>query len=80
MEERRQPSGEEDAIDLGHYFAILRSQWWKIALLSLAVGVITLLVMLRVPNSYKATAIITPVGDEGLQPNVSYLSALGISK
>ena len=41
---------------------------------------ITLIVMFRVPNSYKATAVITPVGDEGMQSNVSYLSALGISK
>ncbi len=80
MEERRQPSGEEETIDLGVYFAVLRRQWWKIALLSLAVGVITLIVMFRVPNSYKATAVITPAGDEGIQSNVSYLSALGISK
>jgi uncharacterized protein involved in exopolysaccharide biosynthesis len=80
VEERRQPSGEEETIDLGVYFAVLRRQWWKIALLSLVVGVITLIVMLRVPNSYKATAVITPAGDEGIQSNVSYLSALGISK
>lgn len=80
MEERRHPSGEEQAIDPGFYFAVLRRQWWKIALLSLVVGVGTLIVMLLVPNSYKATAVITPVGDEGVQSNVSYLSALGISK
>jgi uncharacterized protein involved in exopolysaccharide biosynthesis len=80
VEERRQPSGEEEAIDLGVYFAVFRRQWWKIVLLSLTVGVITLIVMFRVPNSYKATAVITPVGDEGMQSNVSYLSALGISR
>jgi len=78
MEENRQQAYAEEEINLGPYWAILRRQWWKIALLSLAVGVITLFVMLRVPNTYKATAIITPVGDEGLSPSSTYLSALGI--
>ena len=39
MEENFPGQYEEDVIDLGQYCAILRKNWWKIALLSLAVGV-----------------------------------------
>src|SRR3990170_4097802 len=67
MEERRQVKYEEDEIDLGKYFSILRHHWWKIIGLSLAVGIVTLLLLFLKPNLYKATAVITPAGDEGKQ-------------
>ena len=60
MEERQQPEYTDDVIDLGQYWAVLRKNWWKIVLLSLAVGIVTLVVMFQMPNIYQATAVITP--------------------
>jgi uncharacterized protein involved in exopolysaccharide biosynthesis len=71
MEERSPTEPREDEIDLGKYVAILRKEWWKIALVSLAVGVATLLVMLTRPNVYQATAIVTPATEDG-RPGASY--------
>jgi YgiT-type zinc finger domain-containing protein len=51
--EERPTEYREDEIDLGIYFAILRKVWWKVALLSLAVGVATLLYMFTKPNIYQ---------------------------
>jgi uncharacterized protein involved in exopolysaccharide biosynthesis len=69
----------EDEIDLGKYFAILRKEWWKIALLSILVGIVTLLVMLRTPNIYQATAVITPEKDERRQSSsLGALASFGI--
>ena len=51
---------EEVEINLGEYFAILRKNGWKIVLFSLAVGLVTLLVMFLLPNIYQASAVITP--------------------
>jgi len=67
MEERPPMDYREDEIDLGIYFAILRKVWWKVTLLSLAVGVVTLVVMFQKPNIYRANAIITPEKDERKQ-------------
>ena len=64
---------DEEVINLGEYFAILRKDWWKIVLFSLAVGLVTLLVMFLFPNIYQATAVLTPAVDEK-RPN----PALGI--
>lgn len=70
---------DENEIDLGVYFAILRKEWWKVALFSLAVGIVTLLVMLRMPNIYQATAVITPEKDERRQsPSLGALASFGI--
>jgi len=80
MEEGPAAAPGEDEIDLGKYFAILRKEWWKIALLSLAVGVVTLLVMLRSPNIYQSTAVITPEKDERRQsPALGALASFGIN-
>jgi uncharacterized protein involved in exopolysaccharide biosynthesis len=70
----------EDEIDLAIYFAILRKVWWKAALISLVVGVATLLYMLTKPNIYQATAVITPSVDEKKQnPALGALASFGIS-
>ena len=80
MDERPSMDPREDEIDLGIYFAILRKAWWKIALFSLAVGIVTLIVMLRQPNIYKATAVITPAVDEkSPSPTLGALASIGIS-
>jgi uncharacterized protein involved in exopolysaccharide biosynthesis len=79
MEEKRQKEPAVDEINLGEYFAILRPHWWKIALLSLAVGIITLIVMFQLPNIYQATAVITPAIDEKKQnPALGALASFGI--
>jgi uncharacterized protein involved in exopolysaccharide biosynthesis len=70
----------EDEIDLGKYFAILRKEWWKIALFSLGVGILTLLYMFTKPNIYQATAVITPSIDEQKQnPALGALASFGVS-
>lgn len=80
MEERPPVEYREDEIDLGIYFAILRKAWWKIALLSLAVGVVTLLGMVTKPNIYQSTAVITPSIDEKKQnPTFGALASFGVS-
>lgn len=80
MEERYPRQYEEDVIDLGIYCAILRKQWWKIVLLSLAAGVVTLIYMFTMPNIYQATAIITPSVDEKKQnPALGALASFGVS-
>jgi len=63
MEENVPRQYEEDVIDLGRYWAALRPNLWKIALLSLAVGIVTLLLLFLVPNKYQATAVIAPETD-----------------
>ena len=79
MEERPPMDPREDAIDLGKYFAILRKEWWKIALFSLGVGILTLLYMFTKPNIYQATAVITPERDERRQnPSLGALASMGI--
>lgn len=79
MEERPQPERYDDVIDLGVYFAMVRKVWWKVGLLSLAVGVITLILMFRLPNLYQATAVITPAAEEGKKnPALGALALFGV--
>jgi len=70
---------EEVEINLGEYFSILRKNGWKIVLFSLAVGLVTLLVMFRLPNIYQATAVLTPAVDEKRpNPALGILASLGV--
>jgi uncharacterized protein involved in exopolysaccharide biosynthesis len=70
---------EEDTIDLGEYFAILRKNGWKIVLFSLAVGLVTLLVMFQFPDIYEATAVLTPAVDEKRpNPALGILASFGV--
>jgi uncharacterized protein involved in exopolysaccharide biosynthesis len=79
MEERHPPESKEDEINLGEYFSILRPYWWKITLLSLAVGIVTLIVMFLLPNMYQATAVITPAPEEKKPfPSLGALASFGI--
>src|SRR4030066_213299 len=79
MEERREVKYEENEIDLGKYLSILRHHWWKIIGLSSAVGIVTLLLLFLKPNLYKATAVITPAGDEGKQSStLGALASFGV--
>ncbi|HEX2721052.1 MAG TPA: Wzz/FepE/Etk N-terminal domain-containing protein, partial [Candidatus Deferrimicrobium sp.] len=65
-------------IDLGEYFAVFRKTWWKIALFSLASGVVALAITSRMPNIYQTTAVVTPVTEEGKQsPTIGVLAAIG---
>ena len=80
MTEERPPTRyEEDTIDLGEYFAILRKNGWKIVLFSLAVGLVTLIVMFQFPNIYQATALLTPAADEKRpNPALGVLASFGV--
>jgi len=70
---------EEEGADLGEYFTILRPNVWKVFLLSLAVGVATLLYMFTKPNIYQATAVITPEKDEKKQNSaLGAFASLGV--
>ena len=79
MGEQQQPEyyREEDLIDLGMYFGILRKNWWKILSLSLLAGVITLSILFLMPNKYKATAVIAPASEK--QENMPAIGALAAS-
>ena len=71
--------GEEDEINLGEYFAILRKNGWKIVLFSLAVGLVTLLVMFQLPDIYQATSVLTPAVDEKRpNPALGILASFGL--
>ena len=80
MENDHAPTRSEgDEIYLGEYFAILRKNGWKIALFSLAVGLVTLIVMFQFPNIYQATAVLTPAVDEKKpNPALGILASFGI--
>ena len=70
---------KEDEINLGEYFAILRKNGWKIVLFSLAVGLVTLLVMFQFPDIYQATAVLTPAVDEKRpNPALGVLASFGV--
>ena len=77
MEENAPRQYEEDVIDLGQYWAILWPLKWKIAGISLAVGIVTLLLMFLKPNIYKSTAVIGPSEDE--KRNTPAIGALASS-
>jgi uncharacterized protein involved in exopolysaccharide biosynthesis len=78
-EEQPPTRSEEGEINLGEYIAILRKNGWKIVLFSLAVGVVTLLVMFLFPNIYQATAVLTPAVDEKRpNPALGVLASFGV--
>lgn len=79
MEERNNAVHADREINFGEYLSVLRSVWWKIALFSILVGAVTLLVMLRMPNIYQATAVITAEKDERRQnPSLGALASMGV--
>jgi len=79
MDEKSPMPPEDDLIDLGKYWRVLRPNLWKVALFSLAVGVLTLLVLLQMPNIYQATAVITPPAEDKRQnPGLGALASFGI--
>jgi uncharacterized protein involved in exopolysaccharide biosynthesis len=80
MEGRPRMEYREDEIDLREYFAILRKVWWQVVLLSMAVGVATLLYMFTKPNIYQVTAVVTPTVDEKKQnPALGALTSFGVT-
>ena len=79
MEERKRPVDSDDVVDPRKYFEVFRKIWWKIGLLSMAVGLVTLIVLFQMPNIYQATAVITPAIDEKRQnPALGALVAIGV--
>ena len=79
MEERSTTENREDEIDLWKYFTVLRKEWWKIALLSFGVGLLTLILMFLMPNVYQAMAVITPaIEDKKENPTFGALASFGV--
>ena len=79
-EEQPTTRSEEVEINLGEYFAILRKNGWKIVLFSLAVGLVTLLVMYLLPDIYQASAVIAPpVQGKRENPAFGMLATLGVN-
>ena len=58
---------KEMDVNLLEHWVLLRRIWWMVLLLSLATGIVTLLITMRLTKEYKATAIISPVTEEGKQ-------------
>ncbi len=80
MEEPASRQYRHDETDVGNFVAILRREWKKIVLLSLAVGFVTLLVMLAKPNIYQATAVIAPPAQEKREsPALGMLATFGVN-
>ncbi|MBP2677587.1 MAG: putative rane protein [Deltaproteobacteria bacterium] len=79
VEERKHFVHPDDVIDVREYSAVIRKAWWKVVLFSLAVGIVTLIVMFQLPNMYQATAVLTPGTDEKKQiPALGALASFGI--
>lgn len=69
---------DEDVIDLGRCWAVLRPNGWKIALITLAAGVAALAATFLMPDIYQATAVITPATEEKRQiPALGALASFG---
>jgi len=79
MEQPQMMEPTEQGIDLREYMDLLRPAWWKILLLSLAVGIATFAWMLKKPNYYRATATIAPALNEARQnPALGALTTFGV--
>jgi uncharacterized protein involved in exopolysaccharide biosynthesis len=73
-----QPAG--DGFTIGKFFSELRPVLWKIVVLTISVGIVTLAWMLRKPDLYRASAIITPSVEESKQaPALGALAYIGVS-
>ncbi len=78
--EKRQQATTETAISFDEYFDVLKPVMWKIVLLSLAVGIVTLVWMFLKPDLYKASAIIVPAVEEEKESlPLGVISSFGIS-
>jgi len=82
MEARSNANVMDREINLAEFLVHFPKFWWIAGLISLAVGAVALLIMLQVRNVYQATAIITPVVEEG-KPGPSLalgaLASVGLS-
>jgi uncharacterized protein involved in exopolysaccharide biosynthesis len=79
--ERRRPREyyEEEVIDLGAVFSVIRHNIWKILGISLGAGVLTFLFLLTRPNLYRSTAVIMPAEEDNKQSvALGALSSFGI--
>lgn len=80
MEELQKSTSSDPVARSNQLVTTLRRDWWKIVLFSFGVGVITALSMLRLPNIYRSSAVITPSFDEKKSnPSFAVLSTIGIS-
>ena len=76
MEERPRKDTMEREINIGALLTLFPKIWWMAGLISLALGAVTLLVMLQMRNVYQSAALITPVVEEGKQAPSLALGAI----
>jgi uncharacterized protein involved in exopolysaccharide biosynthesis len=76
MDDRPVKNSMEREIYIGALFSLFPKIWWRAGLISLAVGAITFIALLQMPNIYQAKATITPVADEGKQSSSFALGAI----
>ena len=81
VEERLSAAGrQDDFVDLGRHIRTLRREWRKIALICLAVGIATFLVLFMKQNVYQASAMIAPPPQERREPpSLGMLASFGIN-
>ena len=80
--DRRRPMEyyDEDVIDFGAVFSVIRQNIWKILGISLGAGVLTFLFLLTRPDLYRSTALIMPVEEDNKQSvALGALASLGLS-
>src|SRR5690348_10752018 len=66
----------DDEIDLRELFSILWLRKWFVAAVTAAFAVVSVLVVLRLANEYKATAVLAPVSSSNLNSVASQLGGL----
>jgi len=80
MEELQPIRNDDDLIDLGKYWKVLRPNLWKVALFSLLAGALTFAWMLQQPDIYQAAAVIAPSVDEKTSsPTLGAFASFGIN-
>jgi uncharacterized protein involved in exopolysaccharide biosynthesis len=80
MEDRIRVEYMEVEKNFFEYVFIFQKIWWKVLLLSLAVGIITLVITMLMTKTYRASALITPASEDGKQSvALGALASFGIT-
>ncbi len=80
MEETESAQQAQGEFNPGELYSIMRPALWKVAIVSLIVGAVTLAWMQRKPDLYRASATVTPsVEDNKQNPTIGALSYIGVS-
>lgn len=81
MDDRNPVAGSAmgSTLELADYWAAFREGWWMIGLFALFIGGVVAFAVLQIPNRYVASAVVSPVGDEGkVTPGMGALASIGL--